>query len=885
MQVERSIPSPFIAILVFTVAATALLVLSDDAQAAVYSFDLALTDPVDEKTYIPPDAVAFNLTVRHTGDQLRDVVIVQVLNLPTGWSTNLLLNGALGISAGTSTLDAELVKGETATLSVTVTPKAGMVNGTYWFTIKVYAEKDVTSEDSLDLGVTITSKVDFSIAIHDAPSGNVFMVTPPDTVAIRFVLFNLGNSGERYRITVLSSMCQFGWVARVTSGADGQGWTPVLASDPLARNPHYIDVELVVPDVGIAGTSCMVTVNATSEQEPGLERAPATAIIKLRQIYAFSVNVVGEPRRSAQVGETVVFQLRISNQGNGLDTFRVFAAWIEEDVPGWFARPNPTEVGIAAGENATVDYLVKLAPNATLGSFQFHAQVWSSSTELASVQKSFTVTVLSHYDVEVYAMEATRSADPGDRVYFHVLVENLGNTLDSVNLSWDSTLEGWLTYIQPPSVTLVAGERSEVNVSLVVPEDLGDAPRGTYRWLLLASSVGGGGTDAEELSVRINPFGRVELLHENATLTSPAAPVASPAAVRPKPVIDLFAGTTVAITLHVANLGVTDDNVTLWGHSPDPRVQVSVLPETHRVHPGATQEVYVQISVPGTMFPGEHRVWVNASSSFDGQAMRAVPVEFDVVPIYNPGDFADMRADDPLSDDYSYSYSIEGNEVVSARGRRGKHPEMDIVSVTAVFDLATNNVTVTLELHGAPSRDQGIFYGVYFVTADHRVTGALDDPASHRRGDLEWETHDEANTIAFVYLSDQQMGSSSPMTSMSGKLMADRVVWTFHARDLRRAGVEPGSGFHLYAYCHRLGSTGGGEAETRLVYDTAGTGALDAPWDFTREPEEVSYVPWILAVVAVVAALALLFVYFLPRLMPPEPEPEHTEADDWVEYR
>jgi len=276
---------------------------------------------------------------------------------------------------------------------------------------------------------------------------------------------------------------------------------------------------------------------------------------------------------------------------------------------------------------------------------------------------------------------------------------------------------------------------------------------------------------------------------------------------------------------------------------------------------------------------------VNASSSFGDQAMRAVPVEIDVIPIYNPGDFADMRADDPLSDDYAYSYSLEGNKVVSARGRRSKNPDMDIVSVTAVFDLDTNNVTVTLELHGTPSREKGIFYGVYFVTADHQVTGALDDPAAHRRGEFEWETRDEAHTIAFVYLSDQQMGSSSPMVSMTGKLLADRVVWTFHARDLRRAGVEPGTGFHLYAYCHKLGSTGGGEAETRLVYDTAGVGALEAPWDFTREPEETSYVPWILVAVAVVAVLALLFMHYMPRLLPPEPEHEHTEADDWVEYR
>jgi hypothetical protein len=206
------------------------------------------------------------------------------------------------------------------------------------------------------------------------------------------------------------------------------------------------------------------------------------------------------------------------------------------------------------------------------------------------------------------------------------------------------------------------------------------------------------------------------------------------------------------------------------------------------------------------------------------------------------------------------------------------------VEVKTVLDPETNTVTVMLDLFGPPSRDRGAFYAVYFVNADHRVEGGLMDPASHRRGDFVWESHDEANTIAFMYLTDQQQGSSVPMPSLVVEFQYHRVAFSIHAKDLRDAGVDPGSGLLLYAYCHQLGSTEGEMAETRLIFDTAGQGAVEVPEEFTKEPEEMSSLVWLVVAVAVVLVLALLFVLLFPSLLPPKPEPEPEEVDEWVEF-
>lgn len=861
-----------------------VMALSAPAEAARFGTSLGFDTPGNERTFVPPDPVVFDLTVEHTGTELTQTTVVEILNEPAGWSHNLVAVTDAGTDAGTDDVEFQLAVGEVATLTVTIMPAPGMANRTYWLTVWAYPRDDISADDSVDLGVVITRAVDFEVVLWDGPPSDTFTVTPPGEVDMRFAVFNLGNTDDGFRIQVTSNLLVLGWVPVITAGVDGLGWTPDLPADPGRASPHLVDVRVSVPGGAEASTKCYVTLNATSKTEPSLARPPAGATIRVLQKYGFQVEVVGPSLLEAPVGGTAEFRLRITNTGNGDDTFRIFAAWDEDALPGWLARVNPAEIIIAPASNDTTDYTVKLPANASLGTYAFHAEVWSSSVELTPVSRTLRVSVANNYDLLAWADEEELTAGPGEKVVFDVSVRNVGNALDSYNLSLEDAPEGWVTFLQPDSLTLSPDETGRMNVTMLVPADLGGSPRPTYTFDLVVGSVKGPAVGTVTLSVHIESFGRVEWLLSGEPVTSPGTPVAPPGTVRPKPVIDVYQGTTAALTLHLRNTGIMEDNVTLWAWTDDVRVTVTVLPEWKVLQPGADLEVYVQVSVPDDLFPGEHRLWVNASSSDGREAVRAVPVEFDLVPYYDTIDFQDLQWSDLLDDDFTYTYLSEGNEVVSASGRRGRSDELDMVSLTGLLDLETNVVTVTMELKGAPVTGAGVFYGVYFVSGDHQVVGGLADPESHRRGDFVWESHDEDNTIAFVYLSDNLMGSSVPMNDLDVSLGSDRVVFTLHARDLRKAGVDPGSDFRLYGYCHRLGSPGDDGKGARLVYDTAGQGSIDAPREFTREPPEEASYWWVGVVVAMAVALAVVFLYLLPRLLPPEPEEEPEEADDWVEY-
>ncbi|NIP36153.1 MAG: hypothetical protein GWN18_14505, partial [Thermoplasmata archaeon] len=150
----------------------------------------------------------------------------------------------------------------------------------------------------------------------------------------------------------------------IVSGVDGLGWTPYLDPDQGKANPHIVTVTLEMPADTLAGTQCTLQANATSESDPSLVRAPAGVTVRATQFHEFQVNIVGPDERTGYVGMTVDFQMRILNRGNGPDTFRIFATWDQEVLPGWFARPMPAEIIIEPFSNDTITYTVQLPMNA-----------------------------------------------------------------------------------------------------------------------------------------------------------------------------------------------------------------------------------------------------------------------------------------------------------------------------------------------------------------------------------------------------------------------------------------------------------------------------------------------------------------------------------------
>jgi uncharacterized membrane protein len=831
--------------------------------------------------------VVFNFTVEHTGTALTEWVNIRVLNETSSWTHRLDANTRRGPLHSTSSLRFLLDEGEVATLTVGLKPDTASPEGTYMPVIRADVVANPVFWDALEVGVIVPRFV--SVDLDPVlPPGGEYTVTPPGTVRVAIDLYNTGNGEDRFMLKAYTTMSARGWTVTITEGADAMGWTPDLAADPNGTEPHRVVVKVHVPGDASPNLLGHVSLEATSYSDPSVSEGSGQVPVRALQVYGFGVAVIGPESLLGQPGSKFEFQFRVTNRGNGQDTFRIYPVFDEDLAPGFDSHASPDSVVLEAGENTTFRLVVDAPFGAAKGPYTFAAEVHSSNLALNPILRDVKVQIEQSYALGLTTDSPSMSADPGDRLTYDLRVLNVGNGLDAVVLELVGSPAQWLTYIQPTTFPLVPGETAHVEVIVYVPDILDDAARSSYPLTVWANSTRSDAKARLELQVVISPFNRLEWIFGNRTMTSPSEPVAEEGTLRPKPTIDLFNTSTTTFELVLWNMGNTDDNVSIEAEDDDPRMTVHVVPWEAIVRAGQELEVTVTIVVRDNILPGEHRFWLNARSQDPFVAMRVLPVEFDVVPVYNPGDFADKQYSDPLNDDYTYRYTTDGVDgpVTSSSGKAGGVPVIDIVSVTAVLDLEAGMVTVTLELKGLAMESEGVVYVVHFVNGDHQLTGPLVDPrAHHTEGEFTWSSHDVGNSTFWMSLAGGVMGSRVPVTTMDVEVLADKVYFNIGVRDLRHSGVEPGSDILLYAYCHQVDGRDGAGADGRITYDTAGQGAASAPAPFSEEPDEGSpgRLPVAAGVTIAVVAVVALFIFRRWKAARIAPMDE-SDPDGWVEY-
>jgi len=666
-----------IALVVVAVA----LVSSDDAEAAQYDLRLQYKEDVKFKMANGRNPIQFNFTITHTGDVLSMETYVDMIEMPSEWA-NIVYTASTEHDTYTDTwnaggVDMEILmtKTETAPLSITITPPFKQLNQTFWFTLNVWPRKDPGENQSFTFGIVIPQKTAFEIMLWNPPPGGEFKAIPPSTVTIRFALYNTGNGVDDFLIRGESSRSDAGWRMEYVSGVDEWGFTPNLTPDPNKRSPHFIDVKIPIPAGERAGITAQVTINATSMFNASRQMPPAFASITSLQYYNFQVYINGPDKKEGIPGIEVEFQLKINNSGNGWDTFAIKPIWDQELNPGFIASANPRGLDIDTMTTETIQYIVKVPESASKKTYFFTAEVKSSSPELAPVTKSFAVEVGQYYAIEMYSDEpARRQTIPGGNLEFEVTVHNTGNGLDSIVIAEIlGAPAGWLTYTQPPEVTLLQDQTAAVKIIIIVPAQFEEAPIGSYNLTVPAASSRSDASAAFYLEIEITQFFRIEWLYQNVDVTNPDRPVAQPGSVRPRRSNNPYEKTTIDYTMEVKNYGNGGDNISMSGYSPDPRIQVSVTPDHTFLLRDQLKYIKVSITMPEDLPPGVYNLFVNASSENTEFITRVVPLDFLVenhdvmvppIPTYidpKTGDVVRAELSVEIESNLSFKLKVENN--------------------------------------------------------------------------------------------------------------------------------------------------------------------------------------------------------------------------------
>ncbi len=850
--------------LIVLVACAAFVMLGDEVDAAGYDLALELNDTSSVKVAQGINPIGFNLTLTNNGTAASDLFTINVTSIPQNWTNLLLWTSLTMIPPGPAGPPCEvwMDKGETIEVHLVVTPPNNQLNDTYWFTLIAYPRADPAYNVTYDVGIVNPQVAGFHLEPYNPPENNTYQAIPPSVVVIRFALFNTGNGADHFLVQGSSSRADVGWILEIVNGVDEYGYTQEVPPDPLMENPYYIDVRVPMPAWTEVNVEGIISLNATSVFNVSYQRPPAVATVRALQYFNFQVYINGPDNKEGIPGETVTFEIKIHNPGNGPDTFSLKAKFDEALNPGFVAYANPSNITIERNDNGTALFMVEVPENPPKKTYFFTVQVWSKSHELSPVTKSFAVEVGQYFRIELTSEDPWRVTDPGGNLEFEVTVRNTGNGLDSIVIeSLEGVPQYWLTYTQPPEVTLLQNQTAVIKIIVIIPSKFEEAPLMGYTLTVIAKSSRSDAEATVDLLIDIRQFWRIEWMSRGGEITNPERPTAQAGSIRPRPEINLFNGTTTTVVMGVRNFGNGPDEVTVEVENGFPQVEIAITPTRFNLESAATQDIIVTITVPKSHKPGVYYFLLKASSSDGSVQVRSVPMDFLLMPVFTENDFSDLEYNDSVDDNYLFTFTSDeaGGEVLESYGRHHRPSNIDIVSIMAVHDHTAGMVTVTLRFAAEVVDEVGTEYWIFFVNGSHRQPEALRNPWEHTNGSFLWTFSDQARTVCNMYYENGQGGSTYDLPGLEVIVEGNTITFRVPSRELRSAGVAPVSGFGVYAYAHTLTIREDGAYRVRVNWDAAGVGAAGVPAEFSNEPEEGSPLPPFLAPMAIaLVAVALL---------------------------
>jgi uncharacterized membrane protein len=297
-------------------------------------------------------------------------------------------------------------------------------------------------------------------------------------VTFQHTLRNTGSVALTYTLAVTNTPAR--WTTVVTPTQVG----------PLAPGAQTtVQVQVTVPAGTPFGEVTTSTLRVQQLGGPAVDLATALDITRVGpQFGALLTPPIN--RGSALPGATVVYTHTLHNSGADADTFLLSTI-----APnGWDTRATPSSVSLPRNGSATITVTIRVPTSALSTTLDYPADV--ATVRAASVSDPSAVGTAQEYTtVQQFAGVSLspsrfRRATPGRVLSFQHTLLNIGNGMDTFDLSWTISGTGVLTWqvtISPPSDTLLPGDSNPVVfVTVLVPENA--APDTIGRLTITATS-------------------------------------------------------------------------------------------------------------------------------------------------------------------------------------------------------------------------------------------------------------------------------------------------------------------------------------------------------------------------------------------------------------
>ena len=397
---------------------------------------------VDTMSAKPEEQVNFTIKIVNDGNG-EDDISLSLVGSNSSW-------GQLGDSAFT------LLSGANDTTELRVTPpKDTEAKNGYVIVIKA-TSKDGETMKTRNIFINVLQIYEVSVQVT---GGSSKRGDPGDELTYLITVKNKGNGDDTFMLTLEGEKAS--WASMDVDDVDlSSGVTATL------NLTVSIDDEATVGDYDIV-------VRGSSEDNP---TANDTGTVKVTVNKQFKVDVVVSSQ-SGDPGATIVYQVRIQNEGTGTDTFSVT---IDDYPGGWAVDPVAFQVeNVEAGKEEVVNISVSIKSGEDNKAFTINLTASSDEARKENPPKyvnktvSLITTVNQLFWIDLSVQEAEDkivTATVGVPKSVEFKVQNLGTGDDVVVLSAISP-KGWSAVdFSNPYVNVVEGATATVTLSITVPD-------------------------------------------------------------------------------------------------------------------------------------------------------------------------------------------------------------------------------------------------------------------------------------------------------------------------------------------------------------------------------------------------------------------------------
>lgn len=313
--------------------------------------------------------------------------------------------------------------------------------------------------------------------------------------------------------------------------------------------------------------------------------------------------------QTARPGESVVYTISVENWGNTQDTVILTKSGAYSD----WGTLSDTSVVLSAGGTYDITLTVDVPFDANEGDYPINVRGTSQGNTSHYCEIHLTTTVVPYqYEVDLTCDQPSQDARPGDTVYYTIVVENQGDTTDTIDITKSGTYSGWGS-LSETSVTLSEGEITDIALIVDVPSE---AQGGDYQINVKGTSQGNSSVfDEITTTTTVEPYYyEVNLSCQN-------------------PNQDARPGDLIIYTIRVQNRGDTEDTIEIeksgeynnWGTLSHTSVTLEQ---------GEAMDITLTVDIPSDAQGDDYSISVKGKSSNDASVYDELTVTTTVVPYH-----------------------------------------------------------------------------------------------------------------------------------------------------------------------------------------------------------------------------------------------------------